>query len=92
MLFQLSTGLIVIITYQLNPCSYYKNIRGTIMKDTTNMPYLLTREMASQYLGIDPKSFDKYFRQSDNLKRFMIGSRERYTRKELMRFITENLV
>ena len=28
------------------------------MKDTTNMPYLLTREIASQYLGIDPKSFD----------------------------------
>ncbi len=92
MLFQLSTGLIVIITYQLNPCSYYKNIRGTIMKDTTNMPYLLTREIASQYLGIDPKSFDKYFRQSDNLKRFMIGKQERYTITDLEAFIAKNSI
>ncbi|THB61410.1 DNA-binding protein [Vagococcus silagei] len=43
------------------------------MKNNKNMPYLLTRETASQYLGIDPKSFDKYFRQRDDLKRFMIG-------------------
>ena len=60
------------------------------MKNTYN--YLLNREQASNFLGIDEKSFDKYIRSSYNLKRFMIGSRERYTRKELMRFITENLV
>ena len=60
------------------------------MKNTYN--YLLNREQASTFLGIDEKSFDKYIRSSNNLKRFMIGSRERYTRKELMRFITENLV
>lgn len=60
------------------------------MKNTYN--YLLNREQASNFLRIDEKSFDKYIRSSNNLKRFMIGSRERYTRKELMRFITENLV
>ena len=60
------------------------------MKNTYN--YLLNREQASNFLGIDEKSFDKHIRSSNNLKRFMIGSRERYTRKELMRFITENLV
>lgn len=62
------------------------------MKDNKNMPYLLTRETASQYLGIDPKSFDKYFRQNDNLKRFMIGKQERYTISDLEEFIANNSV
>lgn len=56
------------------------------------MPYLLTRENASEYLGIDPKSFDKYFRQSNNLKRFMIGKQERYTISDLEEFIAKNSV
>ena len=36
-------------------------------------PYLLTREQASRFLGIDPKSFDKYIRSHNHLDRFMIG-------------------
>lgn len=39
---------------------------------TYELPYLLTREQASKFLGIDPKSFDKYIRASDDLERFMI--------------------
>lgn len=62
------------------------------MKNNKNMPYLLTRENASEYLGIDPKSFDKYFRQSNNLKRFMIGKQERYTISDLEEFIAKNSV
>lgn len=30
-------------------------------------PYLLTREQASRFLGIDPKSFDKYIRPNEEL-------------------------
>lgn len=59
------------------------------MKNKYN--YLLNREQASEFLGIDEKSFDKYVRSSNKLKRFMIGTRERYTRGELIRFISENL-
>ena len=62
------------------------------MNDNKNAPYLLTRESASQYLGIDPKSFDKYFRQNDNLKLFMIGKQERYTISDLEAFIAKNSI
>lgn len=55
-------------------------------------PYLLTRESASKFLGIDPKSFDKYFRQNDELKRFMIGKQERYTIEDLKKFISNNSI
>lgn len=55
-------------------------------------PYLLNREQASKYLGIDPKSFDKYIRSNDSLKRFMIGKQERYTIDSLLRFIESHLI
>lgn len=57
-----------------------------------NFPYLLTREQASNFLGIDPKSFDKYIRSNDNLERFMIGRQERYTIESLSRFITTHSI
>ncbi|WP_146550580.1 helix-turn-helix domain-containing protein [Rummeliibacillus suwonensis] len=50
-------------------------------------PYLLTREQASHFLGVDPKSFDKYIRPHEGLERFMIGRHERYTMKALIQFI-----
>lgn len=50
-------------------------------------PYLLTREQASRFLGVDPKSFDKYIRPHRGLDRFMIGRHERYTMKSLIQFI-----
>lgn len=50
-------------------------------------PYLLTREQASRFLGVDPKSFDKYIRSHDALERFMVGRQERYTMKSLIKFI-----
>lgn len=55
-------------------------------------PYLLTREQASHFLGIDPKSFDKYIRQQESLSRFMIGRHERYTIKSLTEFIEKQSV
>lgn len=57
-----------------------------------NHPYLLTREQASHFLGIDPKSFDKYIRPHEELDRFMIGRHERYTMKSLIRFIEKHSV
>lgn len=54
-----------------------------------HLPYLLNREQASNFLGIDPKSFDKYIRQDDKLDRFMLGRQERYTIKSLINFIEE---
>ena len=55
-------------------------------------PYLMTREQASSFLGIDPKSFDKYLRKNDQLNRFMIGSQERYTIDSLVDFIKTNQI
>lgn len=60
------------------------------MKDTIitqELPYLLTREQASKFLGIDPKSFDKFIRVNDDLERFMIGRQERYTVSSLSTFV-----
>lgn len=62
------------------------------MDHHNNFPYLLTREQASKFLGIDPKSFDKYIRPNDNLKRFMIGKQERYTIESLSDFIKTNSI
>lgn len=61
-------------------------------ESNNNFPYLLTREQASAFLGIDPKSFDKFIRSNDNLGRFMIGKQERYTIPDLTQFIQEHLV
>ncbi|WP_207289789.1 helix-turn-helix domain-containing protein [Senegalia massiliensis] len=55
-------------------------------------PYLLTKKQASQFLGIDPKSFDKYIRPNNNLNRFMIGRHERYTVESLKQFIDSNSI
>ena len=41
---------------------------------------------------IDPKSFDKFIRSSDDLKRFMIGKQERYTISELEKFISSHSI
>lgn len=57
-----------------------------------HLPYLLNREQASNFLGIDPKSFDKYIRQDDKLNRFMLGRQERYTIKSLIIFIEEKSI
>lgn len=58
-----------------------------IYEPDKEFPYLLTREQASSFLGIDPKSFDKYIRSHDDLARFMIGRQERYTMTSLTNFI-----
>ncbi|QQZ09584.1 helix-turn-helix domain-containing protein [Heyndrickxia vini] len=64
----------------------------SINMTTKDYPYLLTREQAAQFLGIDPKSFDKYIRSYNNLERFMIGRQERYTIKSLTEFIESKYV
>lgn len=61
-------------------------------KEYITTPYLLTREQASKFLNIDPKSFDKYIRPHENLQRFMIGRQERYTIKALVQFIEKNSI
>lgn len=64
----------------------------SINKNLEIFPYLLTREQASTFLGIDPKSFDKYIRPHDELDRFLIGKHERYTIKSLIQFIERHSV
>lgn len=64
----------------------------SINMTTPDYPYLLTREQASRFLGIDPKSFDKYIRSHNDLDRFMIGRQERYTIKSLIEFIERQSV
>ncbi|WP_413536701.1 DNA-binding protein [Carnobacterium divergens] len=62
------------------------------MEYQNNFPYLLTREQASKFLGVDPKSFDKFIRANNNLERFMIGRQERYTIESLSHFIKANSI
>lgn len=64
----------------------------SINESSLNYPYLLTREQASCFLGIDPKSFDKYIRSYNELERFMIGRQERYTIKSLIQFVEKHSV
>lgn len=61
-------------------------------KECFSFPYLLTREQAAHFLGVDPKSFDKYIRSNSELDRFMIGRQERYTIKSLINFIDKQSV
>ena len=63
-----------------------------MLMSVKSYPYLLTREQASSFLGVDPKSFDKYIRPHNGLIRFMIGRQERYTMKSLMDFIEKQSV
>lgn len=64
----------------------------SVQSNLKSYPYLLTREQASSFLGVDPKSFDKYIRPHNELIRFMIGRQERYTIKSLMQFIEKQSV
>lgn len=50
-------------------------------------PLLLNRQQASELLGIDPKSFDKYIRSHPDFHCFMVGKQERYLRSKLLKFI-----
>lgn len=59
---------------------------------SSDYPYLLTREQASRFLGVDPRTFDKYIRPHEGLERFMVGRHERYTMKSLIQFIENHLV
>ncbi|WP_256713667.1 DNA-binding protein [Listeria seeligeri] len=68
-------------------CNPKKRKDTYIQEPTYELPYLLTREQASKFLGIDPKSFDKYIRASDDLERFMIGRQERYTVSSISKFV-----
>lgn len=55
------------------------------------MGRLLTREEASRYIGIDPKTFDKVFRANPNFKRFNLSNHtERFTIESIETFIREN--
>lgn len=62
------------------------------MTTEKDFPYLLTRDQASCFLGVDPKSFDKYIRSHDHLDRFMLGRHERYTVKSLTTFINSKMI
>ena len=61
-------------------------------KKKKKFPLLLTREMAANFLKKKKKSFDKYVRSSDELKRFMVGKQERYTINELEKFIVNHSI
>ncbi len=50
-------------------------------------PFLLSREQAADFLGIDPRYFDKYIRSHSDLRRFMIGKQERFIIDELVSFV-----
>lgn len=59
---------------------------------SNNLPLLLTRQQASDFLGIDPKSFDKYIRCHPDFKCFMVGKQERFTKSELLKFIENHCI
>lgn len=64
----------------------------SINNNLKDYPFLLTREQASRFLGVDPISFDKYIRSHDRLDRFMVGKHERYTIKSLIDFIESHSI
>ncbi|QDW98240.1 helix-turn-helix domain-containing protein [Staphylococcus agnetis] len=55
-------------------------------------PILLTRQQAAEYLGIDPKSFDKYIRNHPDFKSFMVGKQERFVKSKIIEFIEKNCI
>lgn len=55
-------------------------------------PILLTRQQAADFLGIDPKSFDKYIRKHPDFQCFMLGKQERFLKSKLIEFIENNCV
>ncbi|MBO0486588.1 helix-turn-helix domain-containing protein [Vagococcus fluvialis] len=55
-------------------------------------PVLLTRQQAADFLGIDPKSFDKYIRKHPDFQCFMLGKQERFLKSKLIEFIENNCV
>lgn len=57
-----------------------------------NAPILLTRQQAAEYLGIDPKSFDKYIRNHPDFKSFMLGKQERFVKSKIIEFIEKNCI
>lgn len=63
--------------------------RGSLMD---NLPLLLTRQQASDFLGIDPKSFDKYIRSHPDFQCFMVGKQERYLKSFLVTFVENHCV
>lgn len=65
----------------------YKNSESTI-----HLPYLMNADQASLFLGISRKSFDKYVRTNRDLKRFMIGTQERFTSIELSVFVNTHVI
>lgn len=62
------------------------------MKDPTLSPVLLNRIQAARFLGIDPKSFDKFIRSDPDLPRFLLGSQERFVKTELINYIHRRLI
>ncbi len=58
-----------------------------ITKMLSKYPLLLNRQQASELLGIDPKSFDKYIRNHPDFRCFMVGRKERYLKSKLLKFI-----
>lgn len=62
------------------------------LKTMNNTPLLLTRQQASDFLGIDPKSFDKYIRSHPDFQCFMVGKQERYLKTNLVTFVERHCV
>ena len=58
----------------------------------TQYPLLLTRQQASELLGIAPKSIDKYISSHPDIQCFMVGKQERYLRSKLLKFIESHCV
>lgn len=57
------------------------------MKETNNLPLLLSRQQASEFLEIDHKSFIRYIRSHPDFRCFMAGKQERFLKKKLITFI-----
>lgn len=56
------------------------------------VPLLINRQQTSEYLGIDPKSFDKYIRYHPDFKCLMVGKQEQYLKSELLKFLEAHCV
>lgn len=61
------------------------------LKNDTDYPPILTRELAAEFMGVSAPTFDKYYRYAHNFPVIKNGDvEEAYPRDAIIKWIAEN--
>lgn len=61
------------------------------LKNDTDYPPILTRELAAEFMGVSAPTFDKYYRYAPNFPVIKNGDvEEAYPRDAIIKWIAEN--